>query len=75
MTRGFHRTLLISSLVAGVGSFGLELVKTLIVFAAVHGVTIPVPDRQIMIVICIIVIAFAMGGLLVIHLVRGRRSD
>jgi hypothetical protein len=71
MTHSFHRTLIIPSLLAGIGSFVIEVGKLFISIPEVTLEDLPMPDREFGITACIAIIAFAIGGLAVIHLIRG----
>jgi hypothetical protein len=74
MTRSFHRTLIVPSLVAGIGSFLIEVSRLLFSVVPLPEAVLeklPVPSRDFGIVACVAVIAFAIGGLAVIHLLRG----
>jgi hypothetical protein len=73
MMRSFHRTLIVPSLVAGIGSFLIEVSKILFSAVPLPAVfeNLPVPSRDFGITACIAIIAFAFGGLVVIQLIRG----
>jgi hypothetical protein len=70
MTRSFHRTLIVPSLLAGIGSFVIEVGK-LFISPEISLDDLPMPSREVGITACIAIIAFAIGGLVVIHLLRG----
>jgi hypothetical protein len=73
MMRSFHRTLVVPSLVAGIGSFLIEVSRLLFSAVPLPAVleNLPMPSRSFGIAVCIVIIAFAIGGLVVIQLLRG----
>ena len=71
MTHSFHRTLIVPSLLAGIGSFLIEVGRLFISIPEVTLEDLPMPDREFGITACIAIIAFAIGGLAVIHMLRG----
>lgn len=78
MARDFNRTLLISSVLAGIGSFLIDLgnaTNEAFAFIAVKLQELSVADRNLAVTALIVVIISAAVGLVIIQLVRDWRGN